>query len=43
MQGTLPQAEPEAYTSHNTLRLDVPGIVDKLKTLDYIKEELAKE
>ena len=43
VQGTLPQAEPEAYTSHNTLRLDVPGIVDKLKTLDYIKEELAKE
>ena len=43
VEGTLPESEPESYTSHNTTRLDVPGIVDKLMTLDYIKEELAKE
>ena len=43
VEGTLPEGEPESYTSHNTTRLDVPGIVDKLMTLDYIKEELAKE
>ena len=31
----------ESYTSHNTDRLDVQGVVDKLLTLDYVKEELA--
>ncbi|WP_367925157.1 polysaccharide biosynthesis protein [uncultured Ruthenibacterium sp.] len=33
------QADSE-YTSHNTRRLTVDEIVDKLLTLDYIKEEL---
>lgn len=33
------QAE-EAYTSHNTLRLDVEGTVKKLLTTDYVKEAL---
>ena len=39
----LPQDSLDAYTSHNTHRLDVQGVVDKLMELDYIKEELAKE
>lgn len=32
----------EAYTSHNTVRLNVDGIVKKLMTTDYIKEMLRK-
>lgn len=35
----LTQAD-EAYTSHNTIRLDVDGIVKKLLTTDYVKEQL---
>lgn len=35
----LTQAD-EAYTSHNTIRLDVEGIVKKLLTTDYVQEEL---
>lgn len=30
----------EAYTSHNTNRLDVDGVVAKIMTTDYVKEEL---
>lgn len=30
----------EAYTSHNTTRLDVDGVVKKIMTTDYVKEEL---
>ena len=30
----------EAYTSHNTHRLDVDGVVAKILTTDYVKEEL---
>lgn len=30
----------EEYTSHNTERLDIKGVIKKLKTTDYIKEEL---
>lgn len=30
----------EAYTSHNTNRLDVDGVVAKILTTDYVKEEL---
>ncbi len=37
---TQPQVE-EAYTSHNTRRLDVAGVVEKLMELDLVKEELA--
>ena len=36
-----PQAE-ESYTSHNTKLLDVNGIVEKILTTDYVKEELEK-
>ncbi|MEG2037754.1 MAG: polysaccharide biosynthesis protein, partial [Ruthenibacterium sp.] len=37
----LTQSE-EAYTSHNTKRLDVEGVVAKLLTNDFVQEELAK-
>lgn len=30
----------EAYTSHNTNRLDVDGVAKKIMTTDYVKEEL---
>ena len=30
----------EAYTSHNTKRLDVDGVVAKIMTTDYVREEL---
>ena len=30
------------YNSHNTERLDIEGTIAKMKTTDYIKEELAK-
>ena len=30
----------EAYTSHNTNRLDVDGVVEKIMSTDYVKEEL---
>jgi polysaccharide biosynthesis protein capD len=33
----------EAYTSHNTTRLDIDGIVEKLKTTDYVKEAFGIE
>lgn len=41
VQGQVQTQDDESYTSHNTDRLSVDGIVDKLLTLDYIKEELA--
>ncbi|WDR02355.1 polysaccharide biosynthesis protein [Devosia algicola] len=28
------------YTSHNTTRLDVPGVIEMLNSLDYIKDKL---
>lgn len=33
----------EAYTSHNTVRLDVEGTVKKLLTTDYVKEALEEQ
>lgn len=38
----LTQAD-EAYTSHNTNRLDIEGTVKKLLTTDYVKDTLAGE
>lgn len=35
----LTQAD-EAYTSHNTVRLDVDGTIKKLLTTDYVQEQL---
>lgn len=37
----LTQAD-EAYTSHNTIRLDVEGTVKKLLTTDYVREALGQ-
>jgi UDP-glucose 4-epimerase len=31
---------PEPYTSHNTERLTVPQIKEKLLSLDYVRREL---
>ena len=33
----------EAYTSHNTERLDVEGIIQKLMTTDYVREHVQNE
>jgi UDP-glucose 4-epimerase len=40
VQGTVTTQADEAYTSHNTIRLDVDGVVQKLMSTDYVKEEL---
>ena len=40
VKGQVTTEAEEAYTSHNTVRLDVQGVVDKLVKLDYIQEEL---
>jgi len=40
VKGQVATEAEEAYTSHNTVRLDVQGVVDKLVKLDYIQEEL---
>lgn len=40
VEGTVATEGDEAYTSHNTIRLDVDGVVHKIMTTDYVKEEL---
>lgn len=40
VQGTVQTEECEAYTSHNTSRLDVDGVAAKILTTDYVREEL---
>lgn len=40
VQGTVRTEGDDAYTSHNTNRLDVDGVVAKIMTTDYVKEEL---
>ena len=39
-QGKVQTQAEEAYTSHNTVRLDVEGTVRKLLTTDYVREQL---
>lgn len=41
IQGEVHTMADEAYTSHNTTRLDVEGTVKKILTTDYVREELA--
>lgn len=41
VQGQVETQADESYTSHNTRRLTVDEVVDKLMTLDYVKKELA--
>lgn len=40
VEGQVTTQSDEAYTSHNTTRLDVDGVVKKIMTTDYVKEEL---
>ncbi len=40
VEGEVQTMADEAYTSHNTTRLDVDGVVRKLLTTDYVREEL---
>lgn len=40
LEGLVTTEADEAYTSHNTRRLDVDGVVEKIMTTDYVKEEL---
>ena len=40
VEGNVLTEGDEAYTSHNTTRLDVDGVVKKIMTTDYVKEEL---
>ena len=40
VQGEVHTQAEEAYTSHNTKRLDVEGVVKKLLTTDYVRTQL---
>lgn len=40
VEGDVLTESGEAYTSHNTNRLDVDGVVEKIMGTDYVKEEL---
>ena len=40
VQGKVETQAEESYTSHNTIRLDVDGVVKKILTTDYVQEEL---
>lgn len=40
VEGDVLTESDESYTSHNTNRLDVDGVVAKIMTTDYVKEEL---
>ena len=41
VEGQVQTQADEAYTSHNTVQLDVDGTIKKLMTTDYVKEQLA--
>ena len=41
VEGKVQTQADEAYTSHNTVQLDIDGVVQKLMTTDYVKEQLA--
>ena len=40
VKGKVETQAEESYTSHNTNRLDVEGVVKKIQTTDYVQEEL---
>ena len=42
VDGKVQTMASEAYTSHNTRRLDVEGTVQKILTTDYVREALEK-
>ena len=41
VEGKVMTEADESYTSHNTTLLDVDGVVNKILTTDYVKEQLA--
>lgn len=43
VKGEVHTQVDEAYTSHNTVRLDVEGTVKKLLTTDYVKEAMEEQ
>ena len=43
IKGQVQTMANEAYTSHNTTRLDVEGTIKKLLTTDYVKEALEEK
>ena len=43
VQGQVVTEADESYTSHNTRLLDVDGVVKKIQTTDYVKEQLAEK
>ena len=43
VRGQVHTMADEAYTSHNTNRLNVDETINKILTADYVKEELAKK
>ena len=42
VKGKVETQAEDSYTSHNTSLLDVDGVVKKILTTDYVKEELNK-
>ena len=40
VRGQVRTESDEAYTSHNTVRLDVQGTVEKILTAEYVQEQL---
>ena len=42
VQGQVQTEADESYTSHNTNLLDVDGVVQKILTTDYVKEQLGE-
>ena len=42
IKGEVKTQSDEAYTSHNTVRLDVDGVIKKIMTTDYVQKELQK-
>lgn len=40
VEGEVLTESDESYTSHNTTRLDVDGVIEKIMDTDYVKEEL---
>ena len=43
VEGQVNTMADEAYTSHNTRRLDVEGTVKKILTADYVQQALREE
>ena len=40
VEGSVLTEGEEAYTSHNTNRLDIDGVVEKIMSTDYVREDL---